>query len=490
MAGIAGCDLRESSSPGSANGGSAGGDAGGNAGGGALSAGAQPWWILPPGSRYLAKDGRKAPLLLRNATAESAASFLPLLQAAHAAGADAVRLQLTQGFGYDTLGIDAQGTVLPSWASAWDEVFSAAQQEQLAVIPVFGLWGDWNSGVPDHGWTHFSANPLNRTRGGPAASPAELFTDSETQRLWLRWLATLIARWQHYPNIIAWETFSELDLATGADEVNAAAFAERASDVVRAGDPRARPVFASTSDLPLLLGQPWSALWAGRGADLASIHPYDANLDAAVVARVQAVRSTTEKPIFIGESGLDAAPPDGTTLTSMPAARAGLQQAVWTELVSGAASARALYWEDGYASYYPETGLALVRAMNDLDAAAALWLSGADYAGLAPGVAVPSDTAPYTLTYVAGENQVRGYARSQALTAPDWSAPPLPSVPLTLAFPEGASDGEWTVTFTTTTGDTLPPGSATSSNNALSFHVPGGFTSLAFVAARAGLVAR
>jgi hypothetical protein len=402
-----------------------------------------------------------------------------------------VRVQLTQGFGYDTLGIDAQGGVLPSWALAWDDVFTAAQQEQLAVIPVFAIWGDWNSGVPDLGWTHFSANPLNRARGGPAASPAELFTDdSETQRLWLRWLATLIGRWQHYPNIIAWETFSELDLATGADEVNATAFAELARDVVRAADPRARPVFASTSDLPLIQGQPWSALWAGRGAELASIHPYDANLDAAVVERVQAVRRASEKPIFIGESGLDAAAPDGTTLSSLPSARAGLQQAVWTELVSGTASARALYWEDGYAAYYPETGLALVHAMNDLDAAAALWLKGADYTGLAPGPTVTPDTAPYAVSYVAGENQVRGYARSRALASPDWSAPPLPSVPLTLAFPEGASDGEWTVVFTSTTGEAPPASAGTSSGNALSFSVPGGFTSLAFVATRPFAVAR
>jgi hypothetical protein len=163
---------------------------------------------------------------------------------------------------------------------------------------------------------------------------------------------------------------------------------------------------------------------------------------------------------------------------------------VWTELVSGTASARALYWEDGYAAYYPETGLALVRAMNDLDAAAALWLKGADYTGLAPGPTVTPNATPYAVSYVAGQNQVRGYARSRALASPDWSAPPLPSVPLTLAFPEGASDGEWTVVFTSTTGEALPVSAGISSGNALSFSVPGGFTSLAFVATRAFAVAR
>ena len=463
---------------------SPGATSGGATSGGATQAETQPWWTLPPGSLYLAKEGRQVPLLLRNVTAGTSSAFLPLLQAARAAGADAVRIQLTQGFGYDTLGIDSQGAVLPAWAASWDAVIDAAQQEQLAVIPVFGIWGDWNSGLPDHGWSHFAANPLNQARGGPAASPAELFSDSETQRRWLSWLETLIARWQHYPNIIAWETFSELDLATGADEANATSFAERASKVIRTADPQSRPVFASTSDLPLLLGQPWSTLWAGRGADLVSIHPYDPNLDTAVLARVQAVRTVTAKPILIGESGLDAAAPDGTTLTSAPAARAGLQQAVWTELVSGTASARALYWEDGYATYYPGTGSAFVQAMNDLDAPAAQWLEGADYSTLLPGTVTSSDETPYVVSYVAGENQVRGYARSRALVAPDWSASPVPSVPLTLTFPEGASDGEWSLIFTSTSGQVLPPSSGSSSGNALSFTVPGGFTGLAFVARR------
>ncbi|HKO48546.1 MAG TPA: hypothetical protein VJV79_12530 [Polyangiaceae bacterium] len=469
VASVAGCDAQAPSS-----------DA---ASGGAAGVGSAPWWTLPPGSRYLAKDGRQAPLLLRNLTAASAAAFVPLLEAAHAAGADAVRVQLTQGFGYDTLGIDSQGAVLSSWAASWDAVFSAAEKEQLAVIPVFGIWGDWNSGVPDHGWTHFAANPLSRANGGPASSPVELLTDSETRRLWLSWLATLIERWHHYPNIIAWETFSELDLVTGANETNATDFAGRARDVIRTHDPHSRPVIASTSDLPLIHGQPGSA-WVGRGSDLASIHPYDANLAATVAARVRMVTDTTSKPVIIGESGLDAAPPDGTTLTSSPAARDGLQQAIWTELVSGAASARAFYWEDGYATYYPQTGSAFVRAMNDLDSVAAQWLKGADYTGLVPGTLESPESMPYAVSYVAGENQVRGYARSQALIAPNWSAPPLPSISLSLAFPEQASDGQWSVVFTTRTGEALPPVQGTSSGNALTFSVPGGFTSLAFVATR------
>jgi len=56
--------------------------------------------------------------------------------------------------------------------------------------------------------------------------------------------------------------------------------------------------------------------------------------------------------------------------------------------------------------------------MNDLELPAAQWLKGVDYTGLVPGAAAPSESAPYAVSYVAGQNQVRGYVRSQALVAP------------------------------------------------------------------------
>jgi len=463
------------------NAGDAGATADASDSGGAPSTPVAPWWTLPAGSRYFSRDGRQTPLLMRNISAPSVAAFLPLLEAAHRAGARAVRIQLTQGFGYDTLGIDSHGAVLKDWAASWDSVIKAARAQDLAVIPVFGIWGDWNNGDPDQGWVHFNANPLNQALGGPAASPAELFQDSATQRAWLGWLAQLIDRWQDAPNIIAWEIFSELDLATGGTAQNATHFAEIAADLIHAHDPAARPVFASTSDLPLISGEPWLDLWQGRGADLVSIHPYDPELDETVATRVAAALAATAKPVFIGESGLDAAAPDGTTLTSMPSARAGMQPAVWTELTSGAASARALYWEDGYAAYYPQTGLPLVHALNDLDEVAARWLTDADYTGLAPIGAVSEP--PVFGSLLANQTQVRGFLRSKQLAPPDWVAPPLPAVQLSISFFEPTRDGEWAVTFTTPSGEPLPVVHATSRRNVLEVTSPPGFTSLAFVAA-------
>jgi hypothetical protein len=453
-------------------------------GGGSGGGGPVAWPTLAAGDRYFTTGGRMAPLFMRNISAASAADFAPLFDDARAAGTTVVRLQLTQGFGYDTLGISSDGHFLSGFLSSWEAVLSDAERHGLGVIPVFAIWGDWNDGTPAAGWTHFDANPLAAANGGPAATPAELFSDgAQTQQLWLAWLSALVTRWSARPNIVAWETFSELDLATGATEASATAFALHARDTVRAADPLARPVFASTSDLPLINGQPWTTLWSSA-TDLISLHTYDADLDRAVLARAAAVFPVTNKPVFLGESGLDAAPPDGTTLTTSAAAPAGLESAIWAELVSGAATARALYWEDGYAVYYPGSGRPLVGARKDLERAASRWLADKDFAGLSP---LPATGTPALLAAAVGSaDRVLGWARDDQLAAPTWDGPPLDGATIAVTLPSGAADGAWTVMLTMPDDGSTAEAVGTSQGGALSFSVARPFNHVAFAATRTG----
>jgi len=472
---LSACDANSTSG---GKGGIGGASGGPNAAGG-MAATDAPWWTLPSQSHYFERGGRRAPLFLRNATAGSAADFAPLLSAAHEAGADAIRIQLTQGFGYDTLGIDSQGNVLSAWAAEWDRVLDQAAAQGLSVIPVFAIWGDWNDGTPAAGWIHFDANPLNNKNGGPASSPAELFDDTATQRAWLHWLGTLIDRWQSRPNIIAWEVFSELDLATGANETNATAFAERASDLIRAHDPSNRPVLASTSDLPLLDEAPWTELWASRANDVVSLHPYDANLDVALSTRVAQVRAQTDKPILIGESGLDAGAPDGTTLTTSASAKLGLGQAIAAELVSGSASARAFYWEDGYATYYPQSGPAFVESMGDLEAPAAAWIHDLNFVGLEP--ATITTTPPIFGAALASSSEILGFIRASELTAPEWTATPVVNEFVQITLPAGSrANANWWVELQTLDGILVHGLTVTSTGDALGFGLQHPFTSLVF----------
>ena len=437
---------------------------------------------LPAGSRYFERDGQVAPLLMRNISAGTPDAFTPLFEAARAAGTSLVRLQLTQGFGYDTLGIDRNGQVLEGWAAAWDRVFDEAERQGLGVIPVFAIWGDWNDGSPDLGWSHFAANPLGSAQGGPASAPGELFADTAAQRLWLGWLAALVQRWSAWPNVSAWELFSELDLASGASEPDCRAFVERASTQLRELDPLRRPVFASTSDLPLLRGMPWTALWASAGNDIVSVHPYDPALDRIALERVNAALSLTDKPVLIGESGLDAAPPDGTTLSSAAGAERALSSAIWAELVSGAANARALYWEDGYSLYYPATGSALVTARSGLEQLAAQWLAGKDFSGLR--AAEMSGSPGVFGAALASAERVFGWVRESAFGPPQWLSAGWEQLQLQVRLPEGSADGAWRVELTDTASGERRSVAGMARDGVLSFDASGAPGALAFAASR------
>jgi hypothetical protein len=84
------------------------------------------WLTLPPGSRYFgAADGRRAPVVTRDVSASSAAAFTPLFAAVHANGTTLVRLQLTQRFGYDTLGKAPAGTPLLAGAGRAEQLIVA-----------------------------------------------------------------------------------------------------------------------------------------------------------------------------------------------------------------------------------------------------------------------------------------------------------------------------------------------------------------------------
>jgi len=443
-----------------------------------------PLLSLEPGARYFATGGVQAPLLMRNVSAPSVAAFSPLFQAASEAGTSVVRLQLTQGFGYETLGISSSGGVRASWATSWDAVFDEAERQGLGIVVVFTLWGDWNDGTPALGWSHFDANPLSYARGGPASSPADLFADTEAQRAWLGWLSTLVARWSSRPNVVAWEIFSEVDLASGATEASATAFVEKAHQVVRDIDPW-RPAFASTSDLPLISGQPWRTLWDSPGNDIASIHPYAADLDRVATERARTVWQLTSKPVLVGESGLDAAPPEGMTLSSAPGAGVGLQHAIWAELVSGAASARALYWEDGYAVYYPGTGLPLVTLQQQLEREPARWLAGKSFGGRVP-VALSGEPSLFGAA-MADAASVSGWARDDRLAPPEWSGPPLARALVQVPLPPEAPDAAWAVVLTSTQDGSTTQVEGHSSEGVLSFEVEGPFESFAFDAWRGEL---
>ena len=81
-------------------------------------------------------------------------------------GSRVARIQLDSlGMGYTPTGALDQ-----NWAAQWDRIFDSARAEGVYVMPVFGVWYDWNDG---NGYSTWKSNPFNEINGGPAKTPAE-----------------------------------------------------------------------------------------------------------------------------------------------------------------------------------------------------------------------------------------------------------------------------------------------------------------------------
>ncbi len=101
----------------------------------------------------------------------------------------------------------------------------------------------------------------------------------------------------------------------------------------------------------------WAKLFHSNALDFNQTHPYAARsrykgkLDELIVSSVRQRLSRYGKPVFIGESGLDARGPE-MPLNVAERAHIGIRYAIWASVVSGAMNGRMLWCEDGYESVF------------------------------------------------------------------------------------------------------------------------------------------
>ncbi len=398
---------------------------------------------LHKGDFYFTVNGRQSFLFSRNLAGYETGQYTQLLDLVNAGGSRLVRIQL------DSMGtgITSTGAVDEAWVRKWEHVFDQAAAKGINVLPVFSGWFDWNNGTPDYGYSTWKSNAFNAANGGPAANPGELFeAGSNTQKLWLQWMKTLVERWVGRENLAAWEIFSEVNIASGTTEANGTAFIEQAAAIIRSVDVRGRPITASLADV----GE-WPSFYRSDAIDFINYHPYpyNVNLDlgSKVVKDVRALLDKYHKPVIIGESGLNTFPPDSESGSGvLPNARLGLKHAVWAEMVSGAMNGRSLYWEDGFAIFFPSLNWEYLRKYADLERPAADFVRDVDFAGFRPlTVKLPPGTGVWGAA-VGSENMVVGWFRDAQCEPPNW---PLQGIifgqTVSLVVPGSAS--QWKVDF-------------------------------------------
>lgn len=396
-----------------------------------------PRLTLQPGNFYFSRDGQPVFLFSRNIAGYQVSHIDQLLDWTASGGSSFVRLHLDD-FG---MGYLPGGGVDENWAVQWDQVFNLAEAKGIYILPVFSVWCDWNAGG---GYSTWQNNPLNKAKGGPVADPLELFvTDSTTQLLWLDWMETLVKRWVDRRNILAWEIFSEVNLATNPSESNGIAFVNMAAARIRAADPVGRPVTASIADTGL-----WPNFYRKTDIDFINLHPYppSAQLDRMLVSEVRRSLAKYNKPLLIGESGLSAATPDiqDGKITVAGNAPIGIRHAIWAGIVSGAMNGRSLWWEDGVAIYFSNLGFSWMAKYRDAELAAARFVEGVDFSGFKPLTA--SSSPAVWGAAVGDEEMILGWFRDAACEPPDWNLKDgISGATVTVSAPGTAAN--WRVDF-------------------------------------------
>ena len=367
-----------------------------------------PVFELRKGERYFRIDGAPAFVLGRNPVGVNPEAFERHFQNAAAAGERFMRIHFT----WSPAGEKA-GEIHPDMLRAWETVLDAAETHHLTVLPVLGIWSDWNDGSHGETWHLWERNPFNATVGGPAKQPSELLEDTPCRSLWFKRLETLVKRWAPRRCIVGWETFSEVDLITGATEDRASEFAARAAAVIRGADPARRPTTISQAG-----GNVWPKLLRSEAVQIVQVHPYAAGpfggyLDDLILKSVRDRLRTYGKPVLIGECGLDWAPPRGT-LDVAPRAEVGIRHAIWASVVSGAISGRMLWWQDGWDQFEKAD---LCRHYEQAAAPAAAFVKGVDFTDFVPA----GCEAPGLKGAVLGkEHALIGWFRDARCVPPQW----------------------------------------------------------------------
>lgn len=397
-----------------------------------IQSGEEPGFELRPGENYFRIDGRPTFVLGRNPAGMTPQAYDDHFRHAASAGERFMRIHFTYSPPSEKAGEVDAGMLM-----AWDAVLDAAERHHLAVLPVLGVWADWNDGSKNEAWHAWDKNAFNVARGGPAKSPHELFDDTPCRQLWLKRLETFVRHWSPRRAIVGWEIFSELDLVTGATEEQAILFTERAAAAIRAADPMKRPVTASQAGI-----NEWPKLLKSNSLDFIQIHPYaggafGGRLDDLIISTVRERLREYGKPVLLGECGLDAAPPRNT-LDVAARAEVGIRHAIWAAVVSGAMNGRMLWWQDGYDQFEKAD---LCRDYQQAAAGAAAFVRDVDYTGFGP---FPCVLAGGVKGAVIGNDKTRlGWFRDVRCDPPDWPMKPLSGQTVTVDVPGDS----WQVEF-------------------------------------------
>jgi hypothetical protein len=204
----------------------------------------------------------------------------------------------------------------------WDEVLSASEKHGQYSQVVLFHHGPWSSRVN----SNWKENPWNAEQKGFLKNPADFFTDPEAKRRSKMWLRYAVARYAHYPSVMAWELFNEVQWVDARYDKrwsDIAAWHKEMAAYLRELDPYDHLVTSSSDPDDGTEEDLYGAM------DYYQPHTYPANVLAAIGRR----EFKPDKPGFFGEFG----PPNGADVAQ------GIRDGIYGGVLAGHAGA-GQYW--------------------------------------------------------------------------------------------------------------------------------------------------
>ncbi len=227
-------------------------------------------------------------------------------------------------------------------AGAWhyDQLLEMAEQKGIYLLLTVKNYRDlilkdyWG----DAGWP---VSPYNRTNGGPAARPADFFTDPLARKMYQRQLRYLIGRYSAFASLAFWEFWNEQD-NMGVGSI--APWIKEMAAYVKANDPYRHLVTTSYG----AMGE--AEVWRLPEIDLTQRHFYGD--EGSVHDASQAIVADTRKhdafgkPHMMGELGISWRRSD--VHFDPQHTGANLHNGLWASALSGNAGGASLWWWDDY----------------------------------------------------------------------------------------------------------------------------------------------
>jgi hypothetical protein len=243
-------------------------------------------------------------------------------------------------------------------SNAWyfDQVFALAAKHGIRCMTALGTYGEFTTGGY-FGEGQWPVNPYNKINGGPAATPADFWTESAARAFYRRRLRYLIARYGPETSLAFWEFWNE----TAAP----APWVREMAAYLKANDPYHHLVTNSYSTT----GE--AAVWNLPQIDLTQTHRYGDEGSVKDIAPIilddARAHDLYGKPHFMGEFGIswrgDDAKFDPQSFGT------NLHNGLWASALAGNAGGASIWWWDSYVHpknmYGQFTGLAKFAAAVD-----------------------------------------------------------------------------------------------------------------------------